>query len=74
MEGKIRLNDQVQYAYGFFDREVHGYRMVGHGGGFPGICSMLSMYPDLGYTIIILTNSDDDCMIANEIILETLLD
>lgn len=73
MKGKIQIGDEVQYAYGFFDRIVQGYRKVGHGGGFPGICSILSIYPELEYTIIILSNSDDDCLKVDEIITETLL-
>jgi len=74
MEGKIRIGDNAQYAYGFFDRVVKGYRVVGHGGGFPGICSMLNMYTELGLTIIILSNTDYGCMLVNEFLVETLLE
>ena len=41
---------------------------VGHGGGAPGICSLFNIYLNLGYTEIVLTNSDEDCMAADEII------
>ena len=73
LEGKVPLLNNSQYAYGFFDRRVHGQRVVGHGGGFPGICSILSMYPELEYTVIVLTNSDNDCRAVDEFIAETLL-
>ena len=42
--------------------------IVGHGGGDPGICSLMNIYLDLGYTTNVLTNSDDDCMAADDII------
>jgi hypothetical protein len=32
--------------------------VVGHGGGFPGICNSMGMYLDTGYTLIMLTNAD----------------
>ena len=73
LEGKVELNEDVKYAYGFFDRTVMGHRVVGHGGGFPGICSILAIYPDLGYTTVILTNSDQDCLAVDEIIKGKLL-
>ena len=73
MRGKVELSEDVQYAYGFFDRAVQGYRIVGHGGGFPGICSIFGMNLDLGYTTIVLSNSDHDCLAAYEFIMETLL-
>jgi CubicO group peptidase (beta-lactamase class C family) len=73
MKGKIQLQDNVQYAYGFFDMIVQGHRRVGHGGGFPGICSILSIYPELGYTVVILSNRDGECVEVNDFITETLL-
>jgi len=72
MKGKIQIGDNVQYAYGFFNRIEQGYLKVGHGGGFPGICSILSMYPELEFTIVIFSNSDDDCLKVDEFITETL--
>ena len=73
LEGKVELNEGVEYAYGFFDRTVMGQRVVGHGGGFPGICSMLAIYPDLELTSVVLTNSDGDCVTADETIKARLL-
>jgi CubicO group peptidase (beta-lactamase class C family) len=73
LEGKVELNEGVKYAYGFFDRTVRGQRAVGHGGGFPGICSILAIYPDLELTTVVLTNSDGDCVTVDEIIKEKLI-
>jgi len=56
--GKIDVGMNDRYAYGFRERFENGHRIVGHGGGFPGISSNLSMYIDLGYTVSVLSNSD----------------
>jgi CubicO group peptidase (beta-lactamase class C family) len=47
-----------RYAYGFFIEELEGFRLVGHGGGGPGINGELTMYEGAGYTIAILANVD----------------
>ena len=59
LSGKVTIREDASYAYGFFDRTVGGQRMVGHGGGAPGVGSFLSMYPASGYTFIVLSNSDN---------------
>jgi CubicO group peptidase (beta-lactamase class C family) len=60
MAGKIDLpgGDGTRYAYGFEDERFRGQRIVGHGGGFPGINSQLDMYLDSGYTVAVMTNYD----------------
>jgi CubicO group peptidase (beta-lactamase class C family) len=50
----------IEYGYGVIIRDEEG--SIGHTGGAPGICSFLSMYPDTGYTVIVLSNSDEDCL------------
>lgn len=47
-----------RYAYGFHDERINGQRVVGHGGGFPGINGQLDMYLDRGYTLAVLANYD----------------
>jgi hypothetical protein len=37
---------------------VDGKRVVGHGGGAPGMIANLDMYWDSGYTVIVLANRD----------------
>jgi hypothetical protein len=40
-------------------------RIVGHGGGFPGISSVLGMHLDTGLTFIAMSNYDDGATIAD---------
>jgi len=60
--GRVEVGEQARYALGFFDRVQAGQRVVGHGGGAPGVCSSLGMYPETGYTVVVLSNSDSDCL------------
>jgi len=55
------------------NRGGQGQRIVGHGGGAPGVCSMLNIFLDLGYTTVVLTNGDEDCLAAYEIVKAALL-
>jgi CubicO group peptidase (beta-lactamase class C family) len=57
--GKVDLGRSGdKYAYGFFDETVSGKRIVGHGGGFPGINSKLDIYLDSDYTVAVMSNYD----------------
>ena len=58
MTGKVNTDRGDRYAYGMVEARVNGVRIVGHSGGFPGINSQLDMYPDLGYTVAIMSNYD----------------
>jgi len=44
------------YAYGFFWEELNGHVVVGHGGAIAGFNAWFEVYPDLGYSAIILAN------------------
>lgn len=44
------------YGLGFSVEEEFGHTVVGHDGAFSGISTVLSMYPELGYTIVVLSN------------------
>jgi CubicO group peptidase (beta-lactamase class C family) len=48
----------AKYGYGFFVENVNGSRIVGHGGGFPGINSKLDIYLDSDYTVAVMSNYD----------------
>ena len=54
--GKIRLTEDFAYGYGFGDHVLAGRRYVGHNGGAPGTNAEFSLFPDLGYTVIVLAN------------------
>lgn len=47
-----------KYAYGFNDNRVSDRRIVGHGGGAPGMNAELSIVWDSGYAVIVLSNLD----------------
>ncbi|MCZ6500007.1 MAG: serine hydrolase [Gammaproteobacteria bacterium] len=54
--GKIRLAEDFAYGYGFGEHELAGQRYVGHNGGAPGTNAEFSLFPELGYTVIVLAN------------------
>jgi CubicO group peptidase (beta-lactamase class C family) len=60
MSGKVatRQGPDVKHAYGFEDEMVNGHRIVGHGGGGRAVNTQFDIYPDEGYTVIILSNYD----------------
>jgi D-alanyl-D-alanine carboxypeptidase len=61
--GKVEAGGPIgKYAYGFGDKIFAGKHIVGHNGGSPGIAANFEMYPELGYTAIILMNADPPAM------------
>ncbi|MDQ3120186.1 MAG: beta-lactamase family protein [Verrucomicrobiota bacterium] len=56
--GKTQPGSDRSYAYGFNDGRSGGRRVVGHGGGAPGMNGELSILWDEGYTVIALANLD----------------
>jgi len=51
-----------KYAYGFGDEVSNGLHVVGHNGGGPGIGANFDMFPEIGYTAVILGNYDPPTM------------
>jgi CubicO group peptidase (beta-lactamase class C family) len=49
---------QPPAGYGFFSIEVNGTRAIGNNGGGPGTNSTFTVYPELGYTVVIMSNYD----------------
>ena len=61
--GKVEAPGPIgKYAYGFGDKLFDGKHIVGHNGGWPGVAANFEMYPELGYTAIILLNTDPPAM------------
>lgn len=60
--GKVDAGLIGKYAYGFGDKVVDGRRIVGHNGGWPGVAANFEMYPELGYTAVVLLNTDPPAM------------
>jgi CubicO group peptidase (beta-lactamase class C family) len=46
------------YGYGFEIRRQGDRRVVGHGGGFPGVSAKLDMFLEQGYVVVVLSNYD----------------
>ncbi len=71
LSGKVAtpFSPSAKYAYGFFDDVSNGQRIVGHGGGFPGINSQLDMYLNNGYTVAVMANYDPPAaqVVANKV-------
>jgi CubicO group peptidase (beta-lactamase class C family) len=49
---------EMKYGYGFGEFYKNNTRIIGHNGGAPGVEGQVDMYPDLGYTVIALSNYD----------------
>ena len=45
-------------GYGFQVWDINGIRRIGHPGKFAGVNVRFDVYPDLGYTVIVLANYD----------------
>jgi len=58
LKGKIPLAGMSSYGYLFGNHIIHGQRFVGHNGSAPGISAQFSIFPELGYTLVVLSNYD----------------
>ncbi len=68
LEGKLVSKESLEkmwkdysgeyYGYGFGVEEGPNGKIVGHGGGFPGLNGNLDIYVDKGYIIAVLSNYD----------------
>jgi CubicO group peptidase (beta-lactamase class C family) len=60
LTGKVERDDEWggKYAYGFAEDMINGKRIVGYTAGYPGVNGGLDLYPDLGYTVVVLSNYD----------------
>ena len=52
------------YAYLYQDGRVNGKRYVGHNGGAPGISADFSAFPDSGYMIVVLSNTNNNASLV----------
>jgi CubicO group peptidase (beta-lactamase class C family) len=57
---------RTRYAYGFEEQVRNGVRIVGNGGGQPGVEAQLRIFPRPGYAVIVLANQEG----ANRPVLE----
>ena len=52
-----------KYGYGFGDNLIDGLHITGHNGGGPGIGANFDIFPELGYTAVVLSNYSAPTMI-----------
>jgi CubicO group peptidase (beta-lactamase class C family) len=57
-EGGVTGPDGKLIAYDFSSPSPDGGRMLGHSGGAPGMNGELRIFPDSGYTVVVLANRD----------------
>jgi CubicO group peptidase (beta-lactamase class C family) len=57
LTGKVEMG-RGSYGYGFMDERVGDHRVVGHGGGFPGVSTRFDLHLDRGYSVAVLSNYD----------------
>jgi len=57
---KVQQGQDEGYAYLFADSRINGERFIGHNGGAPGINAEFSVFPDSGYVVIVLSNTNAD--------------
>lgn len=53
-----RPERRKKYAYGFAEQFVNDTRIVFHDGGANGISTQMDIYPESGYTVVVLSNYD----------------
>lgn len=58
MKGYVPAEYGGRHGYGLETRLLNGIRILGHRGGFARISNQVDFYPDLGYVLVILGNSD----------------
>ena len=56
--GLERPPSVLGYGYGFEVERTSGVLRVGHAGGSDGVSARFDLYPELGYTVILLSNYD----------------
>jgi CubicO group peptidase (beta-lactamase class C family) len=61
LEGQVPTGDtgpRQQYGFGFFDGNFENVRIVNHGGTGPGIDVAFDIYPEVGFVVVVMSNSD----------------
>jgi CubicO group peptidase (beta-lactamase class C family) len=56
--GKVKAMGPGQYGYGFIETPVGAQFEIGHSGGAPGMNAVLSILPESGWVVTILSNWD----------------
>ena len=57
--GELNNGEKIKYGYGWYLDELHGGKVVHHGGGTSGFNNLILKIPELNYSSVILTNRND---------------
>jgi hypothetical protein len=55
---KVIMDEGGRRGYGFEVYDWSATRVLGHGGNFWGTMSQIDIYPESGYTVVVLSNND----------------
>ena len=68
----VKLNNGKTYDYGFgwFLNQIHGHKIIEHGGAWQGFTTQISRYVDDRLTVVALTNLDSAHSHAEDIVHE----
>ncbi|MCB0703840.1 MAG: serine hydrolase [Saprospiraceae bacterium] len=72
IQGSDRPGNE-QYGYGLSIEKINGHYILGHTGGFYGVRGELLIYEDLGYTLVLLANTDQTDYIDVSYFVKTML-
>ncbi|WP_318617596.1 serine hydrolase domain-containing protein [Sporosarcina sp. YIM B06819] len=50
--------ENLSYGLGWKVRKFNGYKVIEHGGGYPGVAAYVTMIPSEGFGMVIFSNSD----------------
>ena len=51
-------HNKTGYGYESLVQQTFNGKVVGHGGGFPGISAMLELHLDKGFTVVVVASHD----------------
>jgi len=49
-----------EYGFGAYIERYNGQVVISHGGGWKGVTDEFELFPELGYSVVVLSNIDDD--------------
>lgn len=61
-------DDDVDYGYGLWSREVEGARQVGHSGSFLGHTAFMTLDPGAGFGAVVLTNATSEWTLRRDLL------
>lgn len=63
LTGIVEYNPNHKYGYGFATETLGNHKIVFHDGGANGVSAQFEMYPDYGFTVVVLSNYDHPAVV-----------